>query len=87
MSASGMKTYSGEWNFKIGLPAKSGVSGITIMIIPNVMGIAVWSPLLDKHYNSTKGDIFLEKFAQEFNYNTIKYTYGSTKESKDDKEK
>lgn len=74
-----MKTYSGEWQFKIGLPAKSGVSGMTIMVIPNVMGLAVWSPLLNKHFNSHKASIFLEKFALEFAYNTIKYTYGYNK--------
>jgi glutaminase len=59
MTSCGMNTHSGEWNFKIGLPAKSAVSGITIMVVPNVMGVAVWSPKLDNHSNSTKGSIFL----------------------------
>ena len=59
---------------------------MTIMVIPNVMGLAVWSPLLNKHFNSHKASIFLEKFAIEFKYNTIKYTYGyNKKEEKDEK--
>ncbi len=76
MAMCGMNTYSGQWNFKIGLPAKSGFSGVTIMVVPNVMGVAVWSPLLDKHYNSHKGEIFFERFVDEFHYHSLKYTYG-----------
>jgi len=33
--------------FQVGLPAKSGVSGIIIVVIPNVVGFACWSPNLD----------------------------------------
>ena len=32
---------------QVGLPAKSGVSGIIIMVVPNVVGFACWSPNLD----------------------------------------
>jgi glutaminase len=39
----------------IGMPAKSGVGGAILIVIPNVMGIAIISPPLDKHGNSVKG--------------------------------
>ena len=40
------------------------------------MGVAVWSPPLDKHYNSLKGEDFIEQFVREFGYYQLKYTYG-----------
>ena len=39
---------------EIGLPAKSGVSGIVISVVPNVMGLATFSPRLDKFGNSVR---------------------------------
>jgi glutaminase len=39
---------------EIGLPAKSGVSGVIISVIPNVLGLATFSPRLDKFGNSVR---------------------------------
>ncbi len=39
---------------EIGLPAKSGVSGIVISVVPNVLGLATFSPRLDGFGNSVR---------------------------------
>ena len=40
---------------QVGLPAKSGVSGGMMLVVPNVMGICLWSPPLDMYGNSVRG--------------------------------
>jgi glutaminase len=67
MSSCGMYDFSGEFAFSIGLPAKSGVSGAVMLVIPGLMGICVWSPRLDEHGNSVRGIEFCRQLVAEYN--------------------
>jgi glutaminase len=55
MASTGMYDYAGEWLYRIGMPAKSGVAGGVIAVLPGQLGIGVFSPLLDEHGNSVRG--------------------------------
>lgn len=68
MHSCGMYDYSGQFAFKVGLPAKSGVCGGMLVVIPNVMGICTWSPPLDPMGNSCRGVQFCEELVQVFNF-------------------
>ncbi len=68
MLSCGMYDFSGEFAFRIGLPAKSGVSGVLLLVIPNVMGICIWSPRLDQHGNSVRGVEFCERLVEKFSF-------------------
>ncbi|MBD2776869.1 glutaminase A [Iningainema tapete] len=64
MYTCGMYNFAGEWAYKVGIPAKSGVSGGIIAIVPNQMGIGVFSPLLDSRGNSVRGVKVCEELSQ-----------------------
>ncbi|CAB1353264.1 unnamed protein product [Coregonus sp. 'balchen'] len=52
----------------VGLPAKSGVSGAILLVVPNVMGVMCWSPPLDKVGNSVRGIHFCQELVSSFNF-------------------
>ncbi|WAR17824.1 GLSK-like protein [Mya arenaria] len=62
---------------RVGLPAKSGVSGVILIVVPNKMGFCTWSPALDKWGNSMRGVYFAEDLVAKFNfhhYDNLKFT-------------
>ena len=55
MTTCGMYNAAGDWVTEVGLPAKSGVGGGILAVLPGQIGLAVFSPRLDEHGNSVRG--------------------------------
>ncbi|CAG0902966.1 unnamed protein product, partial [Cyprideis torosa] len=53
---------------KVGLPAKSGVSGALLVVVPTVMGLCLWSPPLDSCGNSVRGLQFCKELVKVYNF-------------------
>ncbi|XP_059188814.1 glutaminase liver isoform, mitochondrial-like [Centropristis striata] len=68
MHSCGMYDFSGQFAFHVGLPAKSGVSGAVLLVVPNVMGMMCWSPPLDRLGNSVRGIHFCQDLVSYFNF-------------------
>jgi glutaminase len=66
MLTCGMYDYAGEWAYRVGLPAKSGVGGGICAVVPGRCGIGIFSPLLDPRGNSVRGIKVCEELSQRF---------------------
>ncbi|MBA2691429.1 MAG: glutaminase A [Rubrobacter sp.] len=60
----GMYDAAGQWAYEVGIPAKSGVSGGIMAIVPGKLGIAVYSPGLDEYGNSVRGIKVCEEISE-----------------------
>ncbi len=56
---------AGDFAYAVGIPAKSGVGGGIVGIIPNQLAVAVWSPALNAKGNSLAGTAALEQFTTQ----------------------
>ncbi len=68
---------TGDWMYSCGIPAKTGVGGGVMGIVPGVMGIAAFSPPLDEAGNSVRAQLAIKHLANKLNINI--YNQSKTK--------
>jgi glutaminase len=69
MAMAGLYDSSGWWAWHVGLPAKSGVGGGIVAVVPGKGAIAVFAPPLDQAGNSVKAQKVIDYVTQKLNYN------------------
>src|ERR1700675_4285635 len=71
MTSSGMYDYAGEWIYRVGIPAKSGVGGGILAALPARLGLGSYSPRLDKHGNSVRGIKVCEALSSHYDLHML----------------
>jgi glutaminase len=66
MSTCGMYDFSGGWIYNVGMPAKSGVGGGIMAVLPGQFGLGVFSPRLDAKGNSVRGIEACKRLSKDF---------------------
>jgi len=74
MFTCGLYDHAGEWAYRVGMPAKSGVSGGILGIVNRQLGIAVYSPKLDEKGNSVRGILACKDLANELGLHAFEFT-------------
>jgi glutaminase len=78
MATAGLYDSSGGWAWHVGLPAKSGVGGGIVAVIPGKGAIAVFAPPLDEAGNSVKAQKVITYVAQKLNFNVFSPGLGAS---------
>ncbi len=68
MATCGLYDETGTHMVNTGMPAKSGVSGYTVAVVPGKAGVVVSSPRVNKKGNSIRGEIMLEQLSRTLNW-------------------
>lgn len=76
MYTCGMYNRAGEWAYRVGIPAKSGVSGGILAVVPGKAGIATFSPPIDKNGNSVRGLRVFEELSREYGLHLFDLSMG-----------
>lgn len=71
MAMNGLYDGSGDWFYEVGLPAKSGVGGGIVAVVPGVLAIAAFSPPLDEHGNSVRAWHAIAQISQDLGLNLL----------------
>jgi glutaminase len=74
MFTCGLYDYAGEWAYRVGLPAKSGVAGGIVAVVNRQLGIAVYSPRLDAKGNSVRGIAVCKELALHLGLHAFEFT-------------
>jgi glutaminase len=74
MFTCGLYDHAGEWAYRVGIPAKSGVGGGILGVVNRQMGLAVYSPKLDAKGNSVRGILACKDLASELGLHAFEFT-------------
>lgn len=69
ITMNGLYDSTGDWQYKVGLPGKSGVGGGILAVLPGVLAIGIFSPPLDIFGNSVRGQLAAEYLSNNLNLN------------------